>query len=156
MARTRHYDAGFVSTDPGFGHAHITALAPFDPAPTRAVLDTIGVIAARTAPMGLRLADVDQFPNGLIHLRPEPDAALRRLTRELVAAFPQHPPYEGRFGPIVDPHLSLDAASDEVSVESTRGLLGRRIPVTTRLSELQLAWWQSGYCHVRHRWPLGG
>ena len=30
-ARTAHYDRGFVSVDPTFGHAHITALGPFDP-----------------------------------------------------------------------------------------------------------------------------
>ena len=27
--RTAHYDAGFVSADPRFGHAHVTALGPF-------------------------------------------------------------------------------------------------------------------------------
>ncbi len=156
VARTRHYDPGFVSHDPDFGHAHITALAPFDPAPTQATLDVVGAIAAWTTPMAVRLAEIDQFPNGIIHLRPEPDTALRRLTRELAAAFPQFPAYEGRFGPFVDPHLTLDAVSDEVSVESTRQLVGSRIPVTTRLDVLQLAWWESARCHVLHQWPLGG
>ena len=33
LDRTRHYDTDYVSTDPGFVHAHVTALAPFLDAP---------------------------------------------------------------------------------------------------------------------------
>ena len=155
VARTRYYDPGFVSTDPDFGHAHITALAPFAPAPTQAQLARVAEIAAATSPITVRLTTIDQFPNGIIHLRPEPDAPLRALTAALCEAFPQFPPYEGRFGPSVDPHLTLDAASAEVCVDSTRRRLGRSLPITTRLDELQLAWWESGNCHALHRWPLG-
>lgn len=156
VTRTQQYDPGFVSSDPDFGHAHITALAPFAPAPTPAQLALVGRIAAATSPITVRLNEIGQFPNGIIHLRPEPDAALRTLTASLVAAFPQFPAYEGRFGPVVDPHLTLDASSPEVCVGSTRRLLGRSLPVTTRLDELQLAWWESDNCHVLHRWSLGG
>lgn len=155
VARTRHHDASFVSRDPTFAHAHITALAPFAPAPAAADLATIAAIAARTAPMTVRLAEVDRFPNGIIHLRPEPDGPLRALTADLLEAFPDFPPYAGIFGPDVDPHLTLDAISETVSLESTRRLLGDLVPVTCRLTELQLAWWESGGCRVCHRWPLG-
>lgn len=154
--RTRHYDASFVSTDPGFAHAHITALAPFVPSPTRVQLDTIARIGAATAPITVQLSEIDQFPNGIIHLRPVPDRALRDLTDALVDAFPDCPPYEGRFGPRVDPHLTLDAAAHEVTVETTRRLLGGILPASCTLTELQLAWWESGGCHVMHRWRLGG
>lgn len=155
VERTRFYDAGFVSDDPTFGHAHITALAPFAPTPTPGDLATVSDIAAGTTPMTVRLDEIGQFPTGIIHLRPAPDGPLRTLTDELVAAFPDFPPYEGRFGPRVDPHLTLDAASDEVSVETTRGLLGEVVPVTCTLTELQLAWWESGRCHVMASWLLG-
>lgn len=155
VERTRFYDDGFVSTDPAFGHAHITALAPFASDPTRSQLAVVAGIAERTAPITVRLAEIGQFPDGVIHLRPEPDTALRALTDELVDAFPTHVPYEGRFGRRVDPHLTLDAASAEVSVETTRGLLGDVLPVVCTLTELQLAWWESGRCRVLARWPLG-
>lgn len=155
LARTRSYDPAFVSSDPSFGHAHITALAPFAPAPTAQDLATVADLAARTEPITVRLGEIGQFPNGIIHLRPDPDLALRGLTDALVSAFPDLLPYEGRFGPRVDPHLTLDAASATVSVETTRELLGEVIPATCTLTELQLAWWESGRCHVMARWPLG-
>lgn len=155
MERTRFYDEAFVAEDPDFGHAHITALAPFVADPTSTQLERVGAIAADTTPITVRLSEIGQFPTGIIHLRPVPDSPLRRLTRNLVDAFPDHRPYEGRFGPDVDPHLTLDAASSEVSVETTRRLLGKVVPVTCTLTELQLAWWESGGCRVLARWPLG-
>ncbi len=154
-ARTAHYDRGFVSEDPRFAQAHITALAPFDPDPSPRSLDLVAQIAAATEPMTVRWAELAQFPNGIIHLRPEPDGALRALTARLVEAFPDHPPYGGAFGPDVDPHLTLDAASAEVTLGSTHELVGDLLPVTTQLTHLQLAWWESGNSHVQHEWSLG-
>jgi len=156
VARTRHYDTGFVSGDPAFAHAHVTALAPFDPAPSHATLAAVADIAGATPPMTVRLARLGQFPNGILHLVPEPDTGLRRLTATLLEAFPGYPPYEGRFGPDVRPHLTVDAVSADVTLASTRRLLGDLLPVTCRLVELQLAWWESGRCHVQHRWSLAG
>ena len=154
-ARTAHYDAGFVSDDPRFGHAHITALGPFDPDPSPEVLATVARIAATTAPVAVRLADLAQFPNGIIHLVPDPASRLRDLTSRCVAAFPGHPPYGGEFGDDVRPHLTVDAASEEVSLASTAALLADVVPVEVVLDTLQLAWWESGRCHVMAQWPLG-
>ncbi len=74
-----------------------------------------------------------------------------------MAAFPQHPPYGGRHGGPEDltPHLTLDAASDEVDVASTVALLADVVPVEVVLDRLQLAWWESGACRVLAEWPLG-
>lgn len=155
VRRTQHYDASFVSDDPRFAHAHITALGPFDPQPSRHTLDTVAAIAATTPPVEVSLAELGQFPNGIIHLVPRPAAPLERLTGRLAAAFPHHPPYAGIFGPDVAPHLTLDAAGPDVTVETTRSLLGDTVPVTCRLEVLQLAWWESGRCHVLHEWRLG-
>ena len=158
-ARTAHYDTGFVSADPRFGHAHVTALGPFDPDPSPQVLDVVAGIAASTAPVRVRLADLAQFPDGIIHLVPEPDDRLRELTLRLVAAFPQWPPYGGAFGDRpedVRPHLTVDAASADVDLGSTARLLAGVVPVEVVLDRLQLAWWESGDCHVREEWSLGG
>jgi 2'-5' RNA ligase superfamily len=154
-ARTAHYDRGFVSDDPRFGHAHITALGPFDPDPAPVTLDTVAAIARSTPPVRTRLARLDRFPDGIIHLVPDPADGLRDLTRRLVAAFPAHPPYGGAFGDDVRPHLTVDAASDTVTVASTAHLLRDVVPVDVVLDRLQLAWWESGGCHVMEEWALG-
>lgn len=154
-ARTSHYDEGFVSSDPGFAHAHITALGPFDPRPSEQVLADIAAIAAATAPMVVRLSELAQFPNGIVHLVPSPADPLRALTLRLMAAFPSHPPYGGEFGTDLQPHLTVDAASEHVSLDSTRELLTGVVPVTCLLDRLQLAWWESGNCHVMSEWLLG-
>lgn len=154
--RTAHYDVGFVSADPRFGHAHITALGPFDPAPRDDVLDAIATLAAATAPIEVRLAELEQFPRGIIHLVPEPAQLLRDLTARLVVAFPDWPPYGGEFGDDVQPHLTVDAASAEVDLDSTRARLVDVVPVTCVLNRLQLAWWETDHCHVMREWALGG
>lgn len=153
-ARTAHYDTGFVSTDPRFGHAHITALGPFDPDPSDATLATIQALAATTAPIRTRLEALAQFPNGIIHLVPDPAEALSELTARLVTAFPEHRPYGGEFDD-VRPHLTVDAASPDVSLATTAELLRGVVPVDVVLDRLQLAWWESGNCHVMGEWVLG-
>ena len=153
--RTAHYDPAFVSSDPRFGHAHLTVLGPFDPRPSTAVLETLAVLAARTPPVRVRLADLAQFPNGIIHLVPDPADRLRDLTARLVAAFPAWPPYAGEFGTDVRPHLTVDAASATVDLATTAALLADVVPVVVELDRLQLAWWESGRCHVMHEWALG-
>ena len=155
-SRTAHYDEGFLSADSLFGHAHITALGPFDPDPSSSVLASVAAIAASTEPMTVRLAELAQFPNGIIHLVPWPADPLRALTARLVAAFPSHPPYGGEFGSDVQPHLTVDAATDLVSLSSTRDLLAGAVPVTCVLDRLQLAWWETGDCRVLAEWALGG
>ncbi|WP_374455477.1 2'-5' RNA ligase family protein [Nocardioides sp.] len=154
-ARTAHYDGGFVSDDARFGHAHITALGPFDPDPSPDALTLIGDLAAGTPPVRVRLAELAQFPNGIIHVVPDPDDALRDLTARLVAAFPGWPPYGGEFGADVQPHLTVDAASDDVDLASTAALLRGVLPVDAVLDRLQLAWWETGDCHVKQEWRLG-
>ena len=56
----------------------------------------------------------------------------------------------------MQPHLTVDAASDEVDLASTGALLSDVVPVTCVLGRLQLAWWETDRCHVLHEWSLGG
>ena len=89
------------------------------------------------------------------HHTKQPETVLEFLTR-IMAAFPDHPPYGGEFGDDVRPHLTVDAASEEVSLASTAALLRDVVPVEVVLDTLQLAWWETGRCHVVAQWPLGG
>ncbi|MGD9960858.1 2'-5' RNA ligase family protein [Nocardioides sp.] len=153
-ARTEHYDTDYLSSDPDFTHAHITALGPFLDELDAESAALIAAIARATAPFDYRLERIDTFGTGIIHLVPDPDQPFRDLTERLARAFPQCPPYEGSF-PDTCPHLTLDARTEQVSEESTRALLGSAIPVTARATRLDLAWYDAGNCHVVDSWPLG-
>lgn len=155
-ARTAHYDLDYVSADPAFVHAHVTALGPFLPPPDLDALDVdvITEICRSTAPFTFELSRIETFPNGIIHLVPEPEDRFRDLTARLWQAFPDCPPYAGEF-PDVRPHLTLDACSEAVSEESTRRLLADVLPATCRAEQLDLAWYERGACHVARTWTLG-
>lgn len=148
IARTRHYDAGFVSSDPAFRHAHITVLAPLHDWDT----DAIAAIAAETAPFRYRLARVAVFPDGCLHLPPEPDTGFRELTRRVWDAHPQIVP---NGAPDPAPHLTVDRLGPGVSVASTEALLGEAIPVESMATALELVWYQSGDCRLIRRFELG-
>ena len=155
-ARTAYYDPAWLSPDAAFGHAHVTALGPFlrpeaiDPG----VLGLVAEIARSTEAFTFRLRSIDTFPNGIIHLVPEPDEPFRALTVALCEAFPSCRPYDGAF-PDVHPHLTLDARSATVSEASTAALLGAVLPVVGRAERLDLALWQEHGCRVLTSWPLG-
>ncbi len=153
-ARTAHYDADYLSSDPGFTHAHITALGPFLDQADAAAVTTIAGIANNIEPYDFTLADLDTFPNGIIHLVPEPAEPFRQLTERLWQAYPSCPPYAGRFDD-VRPHLTLDLRSDSVTEASTRALLGDAIPTSCRAERLDLAWYEAGNCHLLRSWRLG-
>jgi 2'-5' RNA ligase len=156
LSRTRHYDTDYVSADPRFVHAHVTALGPFldGAALTDEALDLVGEIVSATEPFEFTLETVGTFPNGIVHLLPEPAQPFTALTAALWGAFPQCPPYAGAFADVV-PHLTLDALSDEVTEESTRALASGHVPARCRAERLDLAWYEPGGCRVLRSWRLG-
>lgn len=152
--RTAHYDVAYLAADPDFGQAHVTVLAPWVHDPAAGDLAAVQEIAEQTPAFTYRLARTGTFPNGLIHLLPEPRGPFAELTARVWARFPDHPPYAGQF-PDPTPHLSLDAVGPGVDEAMVRAMLGERVPVTARADRVQLQWWQAGHCHVLHTWWLG-
>lgn len=153
-ARTAHYDVSYLSADPAFVHAHVTALAPFVDELTEDVAARLAAIAAETQPFDFVLAPrVGRFTDGTLHLLPEPDEGFRKLTARLAAEFPAFPPYAGAFEPV--PHLTLDLLSEEVSAASTLALIGDLLPATCRAERLDLAWYEPHASRVVASWPLG-
>lgn len=149
--RVARYDAGYVSADPVFVHAHVTALGPFLPRLDEAAAAAVADVLASVEPFDFALRRVATFPNGIIHLLPEPDDGFRELTSRMWEAFPGCPPYAGEFDPV--PHLTLDAVSAEVSEDSVRAALAT--PYGCRAERVDLAWWEPDNCHVMASWPLG-
>nr|WP_253945116.1 2'-5' RNA ligase family protein [Nocardioides sp. zg-DK7169] len=168
-ARTRHHDPAYLSPDPAHVHAHVTVLGPFLPEVGDGVGDDVrarvGAVAAAVAPFDFRLARLATFPNGIIHLVPEPDTGFRELTARLVEAFPQCAPYDGAFGSLeaLQPHLTLDLRVSEpgevVTEESTRALLDtlldEPLPLECRADRVDLAWYEQDRCGTLASWRLG-
>jgi hypothetical protein len=152
--RTAHYDASFVSADPAFVHAHITVLGPYLSRPRPADLDVVAGIAADVAAFDFRLDRLGEFADGIIHLLPEPDEGFRELTRRLVAAFPQCPPYGGAF-PDPVPHLTLDQRAPGIDPTSVRAALGDVVPATCRADRVALHRYANHDCRVLADWKLG-
>jgi 2'-5' RNA ligase len=153
-SRHAHYDPAYVSADPAFIHAHITALGPWldQTAIDAEALALVANVAASIDPFDYALDRLETFPNGIIHLRPEPEDPFRELTQRLVEAFPKCPPYGGRYD--VAPHLTLDLRSDLITEESTRAALGTHVRVG-RAERLDLAWYEPHGCGLLDSWPLG-
>lgn len=147
VARTRHYDDSFISTDPDFRHAHITILAPLEHWDERAFAE----IAASTPAFDYRLDRVAAFPNGCLHLPPAPDAPFRELTRRAWAA---HPGIVPNGAPDPQPHLTVDWLAPQVSIASTQELLGPAVPVDCAAEALELVWYESNNCHLIRRFDL--
>ncbi|GAA4367714.1 2'-5' RNA ligase family protein [Nocardioides caricicola] len=153
-ARTIHHDASYLSSDPAYTHAHVTALGPFAPTLTEDVARRVAAVAAATEPFTFVLKPVvGRFADGILHLRPEPDEAFRDLTARLVAEFPEFPPYGGTFEPV--PHLTLDLATAEVTAESTLALIGAALPATCRAERVDLAWYEPHRTRAIASWTLG-
>ena len=152
-ARTEHYDPAYVSDDPAFVHAHVTALGPFGEL-TADVERRLTAIAAETPPFDFVLDAMGRFTDGTLHLLPEPDEGFRKLTARLVAEFPEHPPYAGQYDDFF-PHLTLDRLSDEVTEESTLALLDGVLPARCRAERLDLAWYEPRGSRVLRSWRLG-
>ena len=153
--RTVHYDASFLSADPAFVHAHITVLGPFLDDPGPADLDRVAAAVAGVAPFGFTLVDVEEFPDGLLHLRPAPDGAFSELTGRLAAEFPQCPPYAGAF-PDPVPHLTLDQRGEGISATSVTEALGAVLPARCRADRVALHRYANHDCRVLAEWKLGG
>ena len=122
--------------------AHVTALFPFVPAEAfdDSTLQALGSVLSGVAPFDYTLARIDEFP-GVVYLRPEPDEPFRRLTASLWAAFPDHPPYEGRY-PDSQPHVTIahvesGAPQDRLSLELAASI-GDQLPLRGRATHLSV------------------
>ncbi|OEU99348.1 MULTISPECIES: 2'-5' RNA ligase family protein [Streptomyces] len=138
------------------GTAHLTVLFPFlhrdrIRAPQRAAL---AALYARHRPFTVTFGRCGSFP-GVLHLVPEPAAPLRALTAAAAARWPSHPPYGGVLG-AVEPHLTVANSGGAGVHRRIAAQLTARLPVTARVSRVELV------VHEEGRWlpwlgfPLGG
>jgi hypothetical protein len=90
----------------------------------------------------------------VLYLAPDPAAPFARLTRALVAAFPEHRPYDGRHVELV-PHLTV-AIARAATLAPIEAELSSAAPLDARVTE---AWLmqrgENGRWRLRERLALG-
>lgn len=73
----------------------------------------------------------------MLYLAPEPDTQLRRLTEVIADRWPEAPPYGGQFTEIV-PHLTVADGQDDAVLDEIEADLLNRLPLTARVSSVDL------------------
>ncbi|MFE1949683.1 2'-5' RNA ligase family protein [Streptomyces sp. NPDC059524] len=135
--------------------AHITVLFPFlgesriDASVHSALADLLGSHPA----FDLRFERCGRLP-GVSYLVPEPDTQVRQLTEALAERWPEAPPYGGRFPEIV-PHLTIAQGQEEAVLEEVEAGLAAGLPVTSRVSSVELIVHDGTKWQERASFPLG-
>ena len=121
---------------------HVTMLSPFAKHDDDGALARLRRVAERHEPFDLVFTHAEQFgPGGAVWLVPEPADVVQGLLDDVLAAFPEYPPYEGEH-PDPTPHLTVTAVGDDSTLRQVRAALAGRGPITARVSELGV--WQRG------------
>jgi 2'-5' RNA ligase len=117
--------------------AHVTILFPFLTTPelTPAVRGSLAAIAARVPPFEVRFGATGRFVDTL-WLAPAPAEPFVGLTDAVVAAFPDHPPYEGVHDEVV-PHCTI-ALGDAATLDRVEDLARRELPFRQTVRALEV------------------
>jgi hypothetical protein len=116
--------------------AHVTLLYPFAPEPD---LEAIRKLASESEPFSFTLCAVREWPDGVVYLELEPAEPFVRLTRALVARFPDHQPYAGAF--TVDdviPHLTVVHTDDAGARADAAASVAGALPIDCSADEIWL------------------
>ncbi len=117
--------------------AHVTLLYPFvAPADlVDAVIARVAAVVAGHAASTVRFASTRWFGDQVVWLAPEPDDELQRLSADLWAAFPDHPPYGGAIEQ-PRPHLTLADGADVAAMRAAERAVHDRLPVTVEVASV--------------------
>lgn len=135
---------------------HVTIGYPFVPVDVLTEDDVadLRALAAARVPFTVSFRSCARFP-GVLYLAPTPDHQFRQLTADLVARWPEAPPYGGVF-PDVIPHLTVtDGAGEEDSGRAERAITAS-LPLTCSVDRLELVAFDGARWATRATFPLGG
>lgn len=138
--------------------AHVTILYPFLPLDQidEEVRQQLRDIASTVPAFHFRLRDIRRFPLSL-NLAPDPDAPFAALTSAVYRAFPDYPPFAGKFDVVV-PHITIahgdEALLCEIDVELRIALPPAGVPA--RCEEMVLIENSSGRWETLETFALGG
>jgi 2'-5' RNA ligase len=135
--------------------AHVTILYPFRSVVDETAAVVIAELVAVHRAFDVMFSTLARFPGGVVYLVPDPADPFRRLTADVVAAFPDCPPYGGAF-PDVVPHLTVAEGVDATTADGVDAEVRSGLPITARVERVTLivqdhtGWWT-----VARHWPLG-
>jgi 2'-5' RNA ligase len=139
--------------------AHVTVIYPFHPPPALAppVSARLAQLFAEHSPFDYELFELRRFP-GVLYLAPRPEAPFRALTLHVATAFPEFPPYGGRFDDVV-PHLTVAETAEPARLEEIaadfHAVCGHRLPLRLRAEAVVLLDNEQGAWRVRSTFRLG-
>jgi 2'-5' RNA ligase len=108
---------------------HVTLLTPWAEPDDADALERLRAVAGRSRPLRLRFGSADQFAGtGVVWLRPDPDPSLTALLDDVLAAFPEYPPYDGQH-PEPTLHLTVSADAGPGVLEQVRRALAAAGPL---------------------------
>lgn len=115
---------------------HVTLLYPFVPRRELEpeLVDELRTFFAVRAAPAFALAAIESFNEGVVYAAPRPDAPLKRLIGDLVARYPETPPYGGIHDNVV-PHATL---AKEDADGGVRARVEPLLPVECRPSRASL------------------
>lgn len=118
--------------------AHVTLLYPFlpPPVPSSAVAALVSLCAS-VAAWEVSYGGFAEFPGGVLYLPPVPAAPFVALTEALMAAWPECPPYGGRFDTVV-PHLTVCDGAPAAVVALAAATVAPSLPLSAVASEAWL------------------
>jgi len=130
----RRFDSAAAAGVP----AHVTVLYPFlDIGRLDAdTLGTLGKLIGAHRCFDVRFERTARFPD-VLYLEPAPAQPFRDLTESLVAQWPQAQPYGGQFDEVV-PHLTVAHGQQPQVYDEVAAALTPHLPVTARMSSIQL------------------
>ncbi len=137
--------------------AHVTVLYPFMPPAevTGEVITRLREIVRAVPSFSYRMVKTRRFPVAL-YLEPEPDAPFSALTNGIFAAYPDYPPFEGKFDTVV-PHVTVAHGDEELlcSIEIELRIALPAAGVIARCGEVMLIENSSGRWQTMETLPLG-
>lgn len=138
--------------------AHITVLYPFVP-PHLINAETHNLLAATISKFPrfeFALTETRQFPD-VLYLHPSPSRAIVELIYALAKAFPDYPPYGGRFSEPT-PHLTIGqiegpSVLEEVARKFSQ-VASQALPIQKKVTEITLLELRDGQWLITRTFPL--
>lgn len=116
--------------------AHITLMFPFVPFERLSEASpALQTLAENIAPFEVTMEGYGSFPT-VAFMQPRDPQPIQQLFRQVFAAFPEYPPYEGRFGSDLHPHMTVGEFISEA--EQRVADLPAYTPITFRVERLHL------------------